>query len=159
MSEVVWNTYSKEEFNDVMKFSDGYIDFLSDSKTERACVKNAIALAKSYGYRDIKEVIENKEILKAQDKVYVNMMNKSIALMHIGSNPLEKGMNILGAHIDSPRLDLKQNPLYEDGNIAYLDTHYYGGVKKYQWVTLPLAIHGVVCLKDGTTVDLSLIHI
>ena len=112
MSEVVWNKYSKEEFNDVMKFSDGYIDFLSDSKTERACVKNAIALAKSYGYRDIKEVIENKEILKAQDKVYVNMMNKSIALMHIGSNPLEKGMNILGAHIDSPRLDLKQNPLY-----------------------------------------------
>ena len=95
MSEVVWNKYSKEEFNDVMKFSDGYIDFLSDSKTERACVKNAIALAKSYGYRDIKEVIENKEILKAQDKVYVNMMNKSIALMHIGSNPLEKGMNIL----------------------------------------------------------------
>ena len=156
MSEVVWNTYSKEEFNDVMKFSDGYIDFLSDSKTERACVKNAIALAKSYGYRDIKEVIENKEILKAQDKVYVNMMNKSIALMHIGSNPLEKGMNILGAHIDSPRLDLKQNPLYEDGNIAYLDTHYYGGVKKYQWVTLPLAIHGVVCLKDGTTVDVAI---
>ena len=104
MSEVVWNKYSKEEFENVMKFSDGYIDFLSDSKTERACVKNAIALAKSYGYRDIKEVIENKEILKAQDKVYVNMMNKSIALMHIGSNPLEKGMNILGAHIDSPRI-------------------------------------------------------
>lgn len=156
MSEVVWNKYSKEEFENVMKFSDGYIDFLSDSKTERACVKNAIALAKSYGYRDIKEVIENKEILKAQDKVYVNMMNKSIALMHIGSNPLEKGMNILGAHIDSPRLDLKQNPLYEDGNLAYLDTHYYGGVKKYQWVTLPLAIHGVVCLKDGTTVDIAI---
>ena len=156
MSEVVWNKYSKEEFEDVMKFSEGYIDFLSDSKTERACVKNAIALAKSYGYRDIKEVIENKEILKSQDKVYVNMMNKSIALMHIGSNPLEKGMNILGAHIDSPRLDLKQNPLYEDGNIAYLDTHYYGGVKKYQWVTLPLAIHGVVCLKDGTTVDIAI---
>ena len=153
MSEVVWNKYSKEEFNDVMKFSDGYIDFLSDSKTERACVKNAIALAKSYGYRDIKEVIENKEILKAQDKVYVNMMNKSIALMHIGSNPLEKGMNILGAHIDSPRLDLKQNPLYEDGNIAYLDTHYYGGVKKYQWVTIPLSLYGVVAKKDGTVVD------
>ena len=94
MSEVVWNKYSKEEFEDVMKFSDAYIDFLSNSKTERACVKNAIALAESYGYRDIKAVIENKEILKAQDKVYVNMMNKSIALMHIGSNPLEKGMNI-----------------------------------------------------------------
>lgn len=153
MSEVVWNKYSKEEFENVMKFSDGYIDFLSDSKTERACVKNAIALAKSYGYRDIKEVIENKEILKAQDKVYVNMMNKSIALMHIGSNPLEKGMNILGAHIDSPRLDLKQNPLYEDGNLAYLDTHYYGGVKKYQWVTLPLALHGVVVKKDGTKIN------
>ena len=156
MSEVVWNKYSKEEYENVMKFSEGYMDFLSDSKTERACVKNVIALAKTYGYRDMKEVIENKEILKPQDKVYVNMMNKSIALMHIGTNPLEKGMNILGAHIDSPRLDLKQNPLYEDGNIAYLDTHYYGGVKKYQWVTLPLAIHGVVCLKNGTTVDIAI---
>ena len=156
MSEVVWNKYSKEEFEDVMKFSEGYIDFLSDSKTERACVNNAIALAKSYGYRDIKEVIENKEILKSQDKVYVNMMNKSIALMHIGSNPLEKGMNILGAHIDSPRLDLKQNPLYEDGNIAYLDTHYYGGIKKYQWVTIPLAIHGVIVKKDGTVVNVNI---
>ena len=154
MSEVVWNKYSKEEFENVMKFSDGYIDFLSDSKTERACVKNAIALAKSYGYRDIKEVIENKEILKAQDKVYVNMMNKSIALMHIGSNPLEKGMNILGAHIDSPRLDLKQNPLYESEGFTLADTHYYGGIKKYQWVAIPLAIHGVVALKNGTTVEI-----
>lgn len=155
MSEVAWKKYSKEELDAVMQFSEGYMDFLSDSKTERACVKNAIKLAQSYGYRDIEEVIKNKEILKPQDRVYVNMMNKSIALMQIGSNPLEEGMNILGAHIDSPRLDLKQNPLYEEGDIAYLDTHYYGGVKKYQWVTLPLAIHGVVCLKDGSTVDIS----
>lgn len=154
MSEVAWKKYSKEEFDAVMQFNEGYMDFLSNSKTERACVKNAIALAKSYGYRDIEEVIKNKEILKPQDRVYVNMMNKSIALMQIGSNPLEEGMNILGAHIDSPRLDLKQNPLYEDGDIAYLDTHYYGGVKKYQWVTLPLSIQGVVCLKDGSTVDI-----
>lgn len=155
MSEVAWKKYSKEELDAVMQFSEGYMDFLSDSKTERACVKNAIKLAQSYGYRDIEEVIKNKEILKPQDRVYVNMMNKSIALMQIGSNSLEEGMNILGAHIDSPRLDLKQNPLYEEGDIAYLDTHYYGGVKKYQWVTLPLAIHGVVCLKDGSTVDIS----
>lgn len=154
MSEVAWKKYSKEEFDAVMQFNEGYMDFLSNSKTERACVKNAIALAESYGYRDIEEVIKNKEILKPQDRVYVNMMNKSIALMQIGSNPLEEGMNILGAHIDSPRLDLKQNPLYEDGDIAYLDTHYYGGVKKYQWVTLPLSIQGVVCLKDGSTVDI-----
>jgi aspartyl aminopeptidase len=156
MSEFAWKKYDEKELETVMKFSDDYMDFLSNSKTERACVKNAIALAKKNGYVDIKDVIKNKTILKPQDKVYVNMMNKSLAFMHIGQNNLEEGMNILGAHIDSPRLDLKQNPLYEDGNIAYLDTHYYGGVKKYQWVTIPLAIHGVVVLKDGTTLDIAI---
>lgn len=156
MSELAWKKYSKDEFDRVMEFSDRYMDFLSDSKTERACVKNAIALAEESGYRNISSIIENHELLKPGDKVYMNMMNKSLALMHIGSLPLEKGLNILGAHIDSPRLDLKQNPLYEDSNIALLDTHYYGGVKKYQWVTLPLAIHGVVCLKDGTTIDIAI---
>lgn len=156
MSEFAWKKYDEKELETVMKFSDDYMDFLSNSKTERACVKNAIALAKKNGYVDIKDVIKNKTTLKPQDKVYVNMMNKSLAFMHIGQNNLEEGMNILGAHIDSPRLDLKQNPLYEDGNIAYLDTHYYGGVKKYQWVTIPLAIHGVVVLKDGTTLDIAI---
>ena len=156
MSEFAWKKYDEKELETVMKFSDDYMDFLSNSKTERACVKNAIALAKKNGYVDIKDVIKNKTSLKPQDKVYVNMMNKSLAFMHIGQNNLEEGMNILGAHIDSPRLDLKQNPLYEDGNIAYLDTHYYGGVKKYQWVTIPLAIHGVVVLKDGTTLDIAI---
>ncbi len=156
MSEFAWKKYDKKKFEEVMSFNDQYMEFLSTSKTERACVKQAIDLAKNAGYVDIKDVIKNKTILKSQDKVYVNMMNKSLALMHIGEDALEDGMNILGAHIDSPRLDLKQNPLYEDGDIAYLDTHYYGGVKKYQWVTIPLAIYGVVVLKDGTTIDISI---
>lgn len=156
MSEFAWKKYDEKVLNEVMTFNDEYMEFLSTSKTERSCVKQAIELAKKAGYIDIQDVIKNKTKLKAQDKVYVNMMNKSLALMHIGEDALENGMNILGAHIDSPRLDLKQNPLYEDGDIAYLDTHYYGGVKKYQWVTIPLAICGVVCLKDGTTIDISI---
>ena len=156
MSEFAWKKYDEKALNEVMTFNDEYMEFLSTSKTERSCVKHAIELAKKAGYVDIQDVIKNKTKLKAQDKVYVNMMNKSLALMHIGEDALENGMNILGAHIDSPRLDLKQNPLYEDGDIAYLDTHYCGGVKKYQWVTIPLAICGVVCLKDGTTIDISI---
>lgn len=156
MTKCAWNEYSKEEFQKVMDFNQGYMDFLSDGKTERRCVTLAQAMAEKAGYRNIETIIENQETLHPQDKVYVNMMNKSIALMHIGNDPLEKGMNILGAHIDSPRLDLKQRPLYEDSGIAYFDTHYYGGVKKYQWVTLPLAIYGVVCLKDGSTVDIAI---
>lgn len=156
MNEFAWKKYDEKALNEVMTFNDEYMEFLSTSKTERSCVKHAIELAKKAGYVDIQDVIKNKTKLKAQDKVYVNMMNKSLALMHIGEDALENGMNILGAHIDSPRLDLKQNPLYEDGDIAYLDTHYYGGVKKYQWVTIPLAICGVVCLKDGTTIDISI---
>ena len=124
------------------------------AKTERECVKAAVRIAAEHGYRDLKEVITSGGSLSAGDKVYAVCMEKSVILFHIGENPLEEGMNILGAHIDSPRIDVKQNPLYENEELAYLDTHYYGGIKKYQWVTLPLALHGVVVKKDGTTVDI-----
>ena len=126
-----------------------YKKFLDNGKTERECVAQIIAMASKAGYKDI---LKCKK-LAAGDKVYITKMNKAIALFQVGSEPLERGMNILGAHIDSPRLDAKQNPLYEKDNITYLNTHYYGGIKKYQWTTLPLAIHGVVCKKDGTTVN------
>lgn len=125
-----------------------YKSFLNNGKTERECVSQLILWAEQAGFKDVYKT----EHLKAGDKVYVQKMNKAIALFVVGSEKIEHGMNILGAHIDSPRLDVKQNPLYENNFLAYLNTHYYGGIKKYQWVTLPLAIHGVVCKKDGTTV-------
>lgn len=118
-------------------------------------MKQAVAMAEAAGYLDLKKVIEEGKQVKAGDKLYAVNMKKSLALFQIGKQPLEKGMAILGAHIDSPRLDIKQNPLYEDTELAYLDTHYYGGIKKYQWVTLPLAIHGVIAKKDGTIVDVN----
>jgi aspartyl aminopeptidase len=130
------------------KLIEQYKKFLDNGKTERECVEQLIAMAKKAGYKDLNACKK----LKAGDKVYITKMNKAIALFQLGSEALEKGMNILGAHIDSPRLDAKQNPLYEKDNITYLNTHYYGGIKKYQWTTLPLAIHGVVCKKDGSTV-------
>lgn len=151
-----WETYNQTTMKKVMAFSEGYIDFLSYAKTERLATDRIIEMAEAAGYKNIEDVINKKQTLKAQDKVYINFMNKSVCLMHIGSQLMEKGMNILGAHIDSPRLDLKQRPLYEDSSIAYFDTHYYGGVKKYQWVTIPLAIHGVICLKDGSSVPVSI---
>ena len=126
-----------------------YKAFLDSGKTERECVQMIIKAAEAKGYKNIEDC--NK--LKAGDKVYITKMNKAIALFEIGKDRIEKGLNILGAHIDSPRLDAKQNPLYEKDNISYLNTHYYGGIKKYQWTTIPLAIHGVVCKKDGTTVN------
>ncbi|MCQ2241357.1 MAG: aminopeptidase [Treponema sp.] len=134
-----------------MSVVENYKNFLKNGKTERECTSEIIRLAEEKGYKDINKV----EKLKAGDKVYISKWNKSIALFHIGSEPIEKGMNILGAHIDSPRLDIKQNPLYESDFIVYLNTHYYGGIKKYQWVTIPLALHGVVCLKDGSTVNIN----
>lgn len=127
----------------------GYKKFLDNGKTERECVAQIISLARDAGFKDISEC----DSLKAGDKVFVQKMNKAIALFVVGSESIENGMNILGAHIDSPRLDVKQNPLYEKDFLVYLNTHYYGGIKKYQWVTLPLALHGVVCKKDGTTVQ------
>ena len=126
-----------------------YKNFLNNGKTERECVQQILSMARKAGYKDISKF----KRLKAGDKVFITKMNKSVALFEIGSDLMENGMNILGAHIDSPRLDAKQNPIYEKDNITYLNTHYYGGIKKYQWTTLPLAIHGVVCKKDGTTVN------
>ena len=149
----VWETYEEQEMNEVFALAEDYKRFISENKTERACVKSAMAMAEARGYRDLREVIRRQETLKPQDKVYLTMMEKSIVLFHLGDRPLEEGMHILGAHIDSPRLDLKQNPVYENTELAYLDTHYYGGIKKYQWVTLPLALHGVIVKKDGTSVD------
>ena len=143
-----WKTYNKKQLVELDKFSKGYLEFLDKGKTERECVKAIVKMANEAGYVDLADVIKNKKKLKASDKVYAVCMDKTVALFSIGSKKLEKGMNILGAHIDSPRMDVKQNPLYENGDFAYLDTHYYGGIKKYQWVTLPLALHGVVVKKD-----------
>ena len=151
-----WKKYSDEDKNNVFTFADEYKTFISECKTERECVKKAVELAKKAGYRDLQEIIAANETLKAGDKVYAVNMKKAIVLFNIGSEPISTGMNILGAHIDSPRLDIKQNPMYEDSDLVLLDTHYYGGIKKYQWVTLPLALHGVIAKKDGTTVQVSI---
>ena len=144
MREIAWNKYDEQKMKEVMDFS------------ERECVTESIKIAEAHGYRNLEDVIRNQETLKPGDKVYANNMGKTIALFLIGKEPLEKGMKILGAHIDSPRLDLKQNPLYEDKDLAMLETHYYGGIKKYQWVTLPLAMHGVIVRKDGSSVQVNI---
>ncbi|WP_160673043.1 aminopeptidase [Clostridium sp. C8-1-8] len=148
-----WDKYSDEDVTKVFEVSERYKNFMSKCKTERECVTEFIRMAEEKGYRDIKEIISKGETLKAGDKVYANNMGKTLAMFVIGKEALEKGLTILGAHVDSPRLDVKQNPLYEDTDLALLETHYYGGVKKYQWVAIPLAIHGVVVKKDGTIVD------
>lgn len=152
--EIAWDHYSAKEKKKVFDFSEKYRQFISDCKTERECVRALEHKAQKAGFVDIREVIENGLMLETGDRVYANNKGKGLALYIIGKKPIEEGMNILGAHIDSPRMDLKQNPLYEDAGLAMLDTHYYGGVKKYQWVTLPLALHGVFVKKDGTTVNL-----
>nr|WP_312460694.1 aminopeptidase [Proteiniclasticum sp.] len=149
----IWLKYDKTEEEALEKLSKEYMSYLDDGKTEREVVKISEEMAREKGYRSLSEVLAEGKTLNAGDKVYATWMKKAIALFHIGTQPMEKGMNILGAHVDSPRLDVKQNPLYEDSDFAYLDTHYYGGIKKYQWVTIPLAIHGVVVKKDGTVVD------
>ncbi len=152
-SKNAWLKYSEKEKKAVFAFAEKYRKFISDCKTERECVEEVLRQAKAEGYVDLKDAIAKNAKLKAGDKVYVNHMGKAVALFLIGEEPMEKGMKILGAHIDSPRLDLKQVPFYEDTEMAMLDTHYYGGIKKYQWVTLPLALHGVVVKKDGTVVN------
>lgn len=143
-----WEKY-KDNLNEVMEYNEGYKDYISKNKTERACVKDSIRLAEEKGFKPL----DSFETLKPGDKVYVNNRDKNIALFVIGNKPLTEGMRILGAHIDSPRMDLKQNPLYESEGFVLADTHYYGGVKKYQWVTIPLSLYGVVAKKDGTVVD------
>ena len=152
----VWTTYTEEELKELDQINTLYKICLDEGKTERECVKTAVAMAEKKGYRDLKDVVKAGQQMKAGDKVYAVCMDKSIAMFHIGQKPLEEGMNILGAHIDSPRIDVKQNPVYESEELAYLDTHYYGGIKKYQWLTIPLAIHGVVAKTDGTKVDISI---
>ena len=152
----VWSKYTEKERAAVNELARGYIDFLSDCKTERESVTEAVRRARAAGYRDLADVIAKGETLAAGDKVYAVNMKKAIVLFHIGTEPMEHGMNILGAHIDTCRLDVKQNPLYEDNGLAYFDTHYYGGIKKYQWVTIPLALHGVVVKKDGTVVEITI---
>ncbi|NOW02964.1 aminopeptidase [Clostridium beijerinckii] len=154
LSKNAWNKYDEKEVKSIFEFCEGYKNFMSKCKTERECVKEVLRLAKAEGYEDIEEIIKNNKQLKSGDKVFANNKGKAVALFIVGSESIEKGLKILGAHIDSPRLDLKQNPLYEDSELALLDTHYYGGIKKYQWVTLPLALHGVVAKKDGTVIDI-----
>lgn len=150
-----WETYDSKDLKKLEKLSDAYRAFLDNGKTERECVDYIVNTIEAAGYRELAALEKSQTALKPGDKVYSVWMNKSIIMFRMGEKPMSAGMNILGAHIDSPRLDIKQNPLYEDGGFAYLDTHYYGGVKKYQWVTIPLAIHGVVVKKDGTTVELN----
>ena len=152
----VWKKYTKAQLKETKLFADSYRDFLNQGKTERECVDYIVNRITKQGYRELSEYIQKNQKIQPGDKIYAVNMNKSIILFQIGTESMTEGLNILGAHIDSPRLDVKQNPLYEDGGIAYLDTHYYGGVKKYQWVTLPLALHGVIVKKDGTTVEVNI---
>ena len=149
-----WNTYDLGIQKSCMDFGEDYKDFLNHGKTERECIDRFVNEAEECGYIELSRAIREGRKLSAGDKVYSVWMNKSMVLFEIGSEPFMNGINILGAHIDSPRLDVKQNPMYEDSDIAYLDTHYYGGIKKYQYVTLPLAIHGVIVKKNGETVIL-----
>ena len=148
-NENAWKKYSDEDLKKVKNFGDEYIKFLSDNKTEREVTSAAVKLLEGKGYKNLDDV----KTIKANDKIYAVNRGKNVAAFIIGSEDIENGINVLGAHIDSPRIDLKQNPLYESGDFAYFDTHYYGGIVKYQWVARPLAIHGVVCKKDGTTVN------
>lgn len=148
-----WKDYTGKQLAELEALCDEYRDFLNRGKTERECAALTVELAEAAGYKNLDRIIIEGSAVKPGDKIYAQNMEKSVILFRIGTEDIEKGMNILGAHIDSPRLDVKQNPLYEDSSFAYLDTHYYGGVKKYQWVALPLAIHGVVAKKDGELVN------
>lgn len=154
MEKCAWNNYDTEQMQQLQQLADQYKQFLNSGKTERECARETVRQAEAAGYVDLQDVLGGRAPM--QNKVYAVSMDKTVALFQLGKEPLEQGMQIVAAHIDSPRLDLKQHPLYEDSGLAYLDTHYYGGIKKYQWVTLPLAIHGVVIKKDGTRVELNI---
>lgn len=151
-----WEKYNENERKEIFRFCEDYRKFISECKTERECVEALTAKAEANGYRNLNDVITSGEKLQAGDKVYAVNMKKMLALFQIGTEAFENGMNILGGHIDSPRLDLKQNPLYESDSLALLETHYYGGVKKYQWVARPMALHGIVVKKDGTSINVSI---
>ena len=156
MKENAWNTYTDEDMDIMYVLIKDYKYFLDHGKTERECVRQIIATARQCGYVSLEEVIKTGALLRHGSKVYAQTKGKAVVLLNIGVFPIEEGMNILGAHIDSPRMDVKMNPLYEDSELAYLDTHYYGGIKKYLWVTLPMALHGTVVKKDGTHVDINI---
>ena len=150
-----WEGYSADQLEELDGLASRYIDYISNNKTERRCFAAAVKQAEAAGYESLENVVREGRTLEAGSKVWAGVHGKSLILAHIGTEPLEAGLNILGAHIDSPRLDLKQNPVYENNGFAFLDTHYYGGIKHYQWVTLPLALHGVVAKTDGTVVDVN----
>ena len=149
----LWQTYSEAQIRELEEVNAQYRTCLDEGKTERECVKKTIELAEAEGYRNMKDLIKAGTKIHAGDKVYMDYMGKAIVLFQAGTAPVEEGMSILGAHIDSPRIDVKQNPLYENEGLAYLDTHYYGGVKKYQWLSIPLALHGVIVKKNGEKVE------
>ncbi len=151
-----WKSYNEDDKKAVFAFSEAYKAFISKCKTERACVAELKKQALEAGFKDLAEVLRSGTVLHAGDRVFADNKGKNLALYIIGSEPIEKGLNILGAHIDSPRLDLKQNPMYEDTEMVLLDTHYYGGIKKYQWTTTPLALHGVVAKKDGSVIEVNI---
>lgn len=151
--EVAWKKYDEAQLAEVDELAAAYIDFISQNKTERECAAAAIEQAEAAGYVPLEEAVREGRALKLGDKVWASAHGKAVILAHVGEEPLARGMNILGAHIDSPRLDIKQNPLYEKDGFALLDTHYYGGIKNYQWVALPLALHGVVAKTDGSVVQ------
>lgn len=153
ISKLAWDTYSDNDMKEVFDLSDRYKEFMSIAKTERESVDYMINILNQQGFNDLNDIIKNKTVLKKGDKVYYNNMGKSLAVFVLGSEDIENGLRIIGSHVDAPRIDLKQNPLYEENGLAMLDTHYYGGIKKYQWVTLPLALHGVFIKKDGTKVN------
>ena len=150
MKQNIWTAYNEDQLKELQDITDRYKSCLDAGKTERECVELSIRMAREAGYRDLDEVMAAGETLKAGDKVYAVNMDKMLVLFRIGEESISTGMNILGAHIDSPRIDVKQNPLYESEGFSYLDTHYYGGIKKYQWVAQPLSLHGVIAKKDGT---------
>ena len=151
-----WTTYDEAEIAKIEAFAKAYCAYIDEGKTERECVTASVREAKAAGFEDLFALVKAGRKLAAGDKVYVNWMNKCFLCFIIGQKPLSEGMNIVGAHIDSPRIDIKQNPMYEEADLAYLDTHYYGGIKKYQWVATPLSLHGVICKKDGTTVTVDI---
>ena len=156
MKENIWNTYNHTDINLLNDICDDYRKFLTESKIEREVVENSIKLAEDAGFVNLDSFIKDENKLKAGDRIYVNNRGKALALFVIGEEDITNGINILGAHVDSPRLDLKANPLYEDESMAYFDTHYYGGIKKYQWVTLPLALHGVIVKKNGDVIKVNI---
>ena len=154
MNKNIWKNYTGKNREILENFCNDYKDFLSDCKTERESIKKTVELAEKNGYKNLNDLIKNKTPLKAGDKVYATNMDKAMVLFCLGKQPMTDGMNIVGSHIDSPRLDLKAKPVYENNDLCLFDTHYYGGIKKYQWTAIPLAIHGTVVKTDGTKIDI-----